>query len=338
MRMTKSRRNGFTVLSAAAILLIASMQPGSGQDVRRLVFQGGTGGNNFEILWNWLTARLEQDPAWKATIDIVPSDGIAGLDALNAGRADFTLVKAPATVGLAYRGIGLFDRPYQTLRAFGLLPVVDWLTLIVRPGIQAADIGELLRQNQPLRVATGRDSPRDVVTFLFEQILRFHGSSVADLERRKGAVLRLEPGASLQAALDGKVDAVFQEAQSVPLWDQLFAKGWTAVSIDAPALAHLQREYGFGRTVMPAEFHRSTRTVQTVEFSNVLLCVRADTPEDVVAWVTRTMLDHKGEMEDIFRKRAGRRPWLAVPVDRAFFESPAVIPHHPGALRAFKQK
>jgi TRAP-type uncharacterized transport system substrate-binding protein len=327
------------MLIAALLALSGARHASFAQESRPLVFQGGLNGNNFEMLWKWLTTRLEKDPAWAGRIRLVPSDGIGGLDALAAGKADFTLVKAPATVAMAYRGIGrgLFDKRYENIRSFGLLPVPDWLTFAVRPGITARSVSELLRLDTPLRIATGRDAGRDVVTFILQEILGVHGSSFKAIEERNGAIVRLDPGASLQAGLDGRVDAVFQEASSIPQWDKLFAAGWTVVVIDAPALAHLERQFGFGRTTIPPAWHKGRDPIDTVNFSNVLLCVRAETPEQAVALVTRTVLDGRKEIEEMFRVTGGgRRAWLRPPIEDAFFATKTPVPHHPGALRAFK--
>ncbi|MBI4481304.1 MAG: hypothetical protein HY652_00300 [Acidobacteria bacterium] len=235
MKLAFSKRGSSNV----AFLLVMALAPAPGlaavQEKGRLVFQGGSRGNNFEIIWAWLTEHLKKDSGWEGILEVIPSDGVGGLDALAAGKADFTLVKAPATARMAYEGKGLFNAPHRALRSFGLLPVPDWLTFAVRPDIQADTVEELLRQKRPLRIATGRDSPRDVVTFLLGEILGFHGTTFEELERAGGRILRLDPGDSIQAGIDGKVDVIFQEAQSMALWDGLFAKGWKVLSLNDAA-------------------------------------------------------------------------------------------------------
>ena len=306
---------------------------GGPQEEVHLTFQGGYGGNNFETIWGWLTGHLKEDSTWDVSIEVIPSDGIGGLEALRSGRADFTLVKAPPTTQMAYKGIGLFDTPDPQLRSFGLLPVTDWLTLAVGPDIEVDTVKELVNEKQSLRIATGRDSPRDVVTFLLGEILRFYGVDLQELEAWGSQILRMDPGTSLQAGINGEVDVVFQEASSIPLWGKLFEKGWKVLSFDDAVLDHLHNEYGFARSSVPPAWYQSDQPAQTIAFSNVVLCVREDVPEEIVNWVTRTFWENKQELEAIYRDR--KSSWLDYPIDPEYFASETLLPHHSGAVKVF---
>jgi TRAP-type uncharacterized transport system substrate-binding protein len=145
------------------------------------------------------------------------------------------------------------------------------------------------------------------------------------------------PGECLAHIAEGRADAVVQEAIMTPWWRDLMRDGdMRLLSLEEPVLAKLKQAYGWNRFDLPGNYYEGyADPVRTLEFSDFLVFVRADMPEDVAHLITWCLL----ETSELFTRQFSHVPPERRSVDLPL--SPAKmarssVPLHPGAERYYR--
>jgi TRAP transporter TAXI family solute receptor len=257
------------------------------------------------------------------------------------GVLDAAFTTPSVTAAMAMSGVGMYDRAYAGLRGIAAYPHDDFLLFAVDAvtGIESFD--DLAAREEPLRVVTGRgsdDGEHDVVTFAAEEVLRRHGSSYAEIERRGGSVLYGQsPFIGAKLMLEGKADALFQEAQSAPFWREL-ADGREVRFLPVPeeTLTALETAYGFRRAEIPSGHNsRVDDAVPTIDFTGWLLFCRDDLPDETAHALARAVDETRPKIEAA--EPSVRSP-LTLPIDPERLFRETVIPLHDGAAAYAREK
>ena len=122
-----------------------------------------------------------------------------------------------------------------------------------------------------------------------------------------------------------------------PWWSEVVKqRELMALSAEEQALESLQRQYGFGRNSLPAGYWPSLEApINTLDFSDFVVLVRDDMPEDVAHLLAWCLVETRETLERQYRHLPPERSPLSYPLVPAAMARPP-IPLHPGARRYFE--
>lgn len=219
----------------------------------------------------------------------------AAMEKVAAGNALLGAVNPLALLTVATRGVPPF-RSALPLKAVAMFPSPDAMVFALRPGLDVGSLEEVARSRLPLRVSL-RGVPDHGIHWVIDHVLATAGLTLADLRAWGGETL-YEPGTPdrsgrLEALVEGRVDAVFDEAAE----DWLGAAvegGCTILSLGEPAVERLE-SWGYRRSVLEAgAFPGLPGDVLTVDFSHWPLYVRTDASAELVRAIC-AIIDEKRE-------------------------------------------
>jgi len=243
------------------------------------------------------------------------------------GGIEMAVINPSALLTQAYRGVGLY-RAKLPLRIVAVWPTHDQFVFAIHPRTGIRSLAELKAKRYPLQVSVKED-PTHSTRVLTDQVLGFHGFSLADIAAWGGRIhvsgspsdpRRLEP---LRA---GALDAIFDEA--LVIWfDEALARGLAPIELEPQAFAHIAT-LGWRRVVLPQGFYpHLTHDHACIDYSGWPLYANASLPDQVAYDVCAA-----------FAARAAEIPWenSYTGLAQLWRESPATpmdVPLHPGAER-----
>jgi hypothetical protein len=255
------------------------------------------------------------------------------------GEADLCIATPAGLLPLALIGEGAFGgTPMPRLRALGVLPQNDRMVFAVDQRFGIRTFAELRQRKPPLRIATSPANGFNLIGFAARAILEAHGISESTLQSWGGEfVYAPRPEQSLIAMRDGMVDAVLQEAIMTPNWrDMMEARRPNVIPMEESALTELERAIGLRTNELPAGFLPVQPTATAaLDFSDFVVIVRDDMPEDVAFLITWCLVETRATIERQYRHLPPERSPLTYPL-----EPPAMaqtsLPLHPGAERYYR--
>jgi TRAP-type uncharacterized transport system substrate-binding protein len=196
---------------------------------------------------------------------------------------------------------------------------------------------EIRERKVPLRIATATNDGVNHIGLAAHALLDASGVSPSRLAEWGGGFAPGDWYQQAQASLrNGAANAILQEAIMTPPWQTLAnERDLVFISVEDPALDRLEREWGWPRGSLPAGYFRGLdQPLQTLDFSDFLVFVRADLPDDLAYVLARLMVETRGDIEARYRHIPPERSPLSYPIDpRRMATTP--IPLHPGAARYY---
>jgi TRAP-type uncharacterized transport system substrate-binding protein len=308
-----------------------------------LQFIGDWGQANFHRICSWLCQEVcdRTEPGSRVAIWNSVHGGSDAMVSVFAGEADLCLATPAGMLRSAIAGTGMFaDRPLPALRALGVLPQNDRMVFAIAPELGIGTFAELRARRAPLRIATSPDNGFNMIGYAAREIMEAHGISEAVLQSWGGEfVYAPRPEQSLYRMRDGDVDAVLQEAIMTPNWrTAMEARSAVIVPFEDAALAHLERTTGLRANPLPADYlpgqHAATAAL---DFSDFVLVVRDDMPEDVAHLITWCLVETRGTLERYYRHLPPERSPLSYPVIPELMTA-TPLPLHPGAERYYRSQ
>lgn len=306
----------------------------------RMVGDWGTA--NFHTLLGWLAAHLRwrSEPLSKFTIQ-TGSAYRDGVELVGMGEADLAIT-TPIHIGTrwALEGKHFYaGRAYPYLRTLGHFPQDDRLTLAVRADLGVRSFGDIRRLKPKLHIA---QTPRDMdnlCSYAIDLIWRAHDIEPTDIEAWGGARFEHEnPRACLRAALEGRVNAVFNEAIMVSQWSELVGKHpMVFIPIEPDAMKRLVDDYGLRPAVLERGRLRNEEDIPCLDWSNWGTVVRADMPDDLAYRITSVMVEERAEFEARFRHMPVEFSPLTYPIDPHRMPHGVDLPLHPGAQAYYRE-
>ena len=262
------------------------------------------------------------------------SSTVEGIHAVVKGEAAMAMINPASSLGLAFRGKGIFTAP-QPVRAIGVIPSYDNYVFAVKREHGLASFEDIGRKRVPLRL--GLRGHRDHwLHAMLGDIAAASGFAVGDIERWGGqlryeGLLPFPDGPKFQALARGEIDAIFDEASNVWI-DKALACGMTILPLEEATIARLEA-MGYHRgTIRKAAYPGLPGDVATLDFSGWPIFVRADAPDDLVTRLARALDARKHAI-----------PWQGegpLPVARMALEAPdtpQLVPLHPAAERVWRE-
>jgi uncharacterized protein len=303
---------------------------------------GDWGTANFHTITGWIAAHLRWRSARSSTFVVHTGSAYReGVEAVGRGDADLAIT-TPCHVGVrwALEGRHFYGgRAFPNLRALGHLPQDDRLTLAVRADLGVRTFADIRERRPALRIATPWRDVNNLCSYASNLVWRAHGIDPDDIPRWGGAYWEHEsPRACLKAAIDGDVDAVFNEAVMVSQWSE-WVRGTPValVPVEPDAMRTLQDTYGLRPAVIEAGRLNNDRDVPCLDWSNWAIVVRDDMPEDLAYRITAVMVEERAEFEARFRHMPVHQSPLTYPIDPKRMPHDVGVPLHPGARRYYEE-
>jgi uncharacterized protein len=303
-----------------------------------LTFIGDWGGANLHKICCWLTEEFcrRAGPKTRTAIWSMADDDPVAL--VQNGVADLCLM-TPTMLGPSrVTGEGLYvGRAAPNLRALATIPQNDCMLFAVAPQFGISSYDDLRKKRPPLRIATSpKTSP---IGYVGRLLLEAHGIDEAQLNAWGVTFVEDDhPFDSLDRVIKGEADAVLHEAVMTPGWVRV-VEGGKGIPLPAEetALIKLQREHGFGRNPLPAGYWNTlTETLEALDFSDFVILVRDDMPDDVAHLLTWCAVEARTELERQFMSLPVNRSPITYPLDPKKMAQ-TTIPLHPGATRYYQE-
>src|SRR5690606_38424616 len=161
-----------------------------------------------------------------------------------------------------------------------------------------------------LRIATARNDGTNFIGYVSRLFMAAHGIDEVTLQSWGGGYAEDDnPRLSLQRMEDGEVDGVLQEAIMTPWWSGLAESGRAIpLAAEADALDTLKRDYGFPRNDLPAGYWKTLDdALPALDFSDFLVLVRDDLPEEVAHALTYCLVETRAAIERQYRHLPSHR-------------------------------
>jgi TRAP-type uncharacterized transport system substrate-binding protein len=259
---------------------------------------------------------------------------------VSEGALEFGITTPAVTAKMAMEGTGVYDRPYPGLRAIASYPHIDFVVFMVDAATGITSLRQLVDEQRPLRVVTGRksgDGQQDILTFTVEEVLRRYGASYERIEEWGGEVIYGGPThIGGYRMLEGAADALFQEAQTARVWHEIAdSRDVRVLGVAEDVIEGMRRDFGFARAAMPAGHYRGVvEETATVDFSGWLLFCREDVPDEWAYAFARACDETKEQVEAYPEVRRS----LRTPIDPGYLFTETVIPLHDGAAAYARER
>jgi TRAP-type uncharacterized transport system substrate-binding protein len=312
-----------------------------------LNFVGDWGQANFHRICSWLTQEFcdRAGPRSRVAIWNMRGGGIEGLQQVFDGEAQLCIATPAALIPAALTGEGLFASigPMPSLRTIGVLPQRDRMMLAVHPKFGINSFADLHRLKPALRIATSIDDGTNFIGYVAMRLLEAHGISKDVLESWGGSfVLTTRPEQAIENMRTGNADAVLQEAIMTPWWRELMEEQQLVpIPVEADAIARLANQHGFHPASIRAGFWSSGASANKEEilalnFSDFLVIVRDDLPDDIAHLLTWCMVEKRAIIEGQYKHLDPERSPLTYPLDPFAMARPS-IPLHPAAEKYYRE-
>lgn len=305
-----------------------------------LNFQGDWGHANLHRICGWISSVMT--PLCGDGTRIATWTGKWGADAPKVvanGLVDMAMSVPAAWVAAAPEGRGIYGgEKVNGICALGTMPQTDWVLLAVDRKHDVRTFDDIRRKRPPLRIATGPDDGDHTVGYGVQRVMEAAGIDRKTLELWGGAYLEEDrPDGVIGLLGEGGADSVFFEAVMTPFWRQAAQeRDFVYIPIEQHVLDTVEREFGLSQSVMPAgRLKGMDEPVATLDFSDFLMIVRDDMPEDVAYMITWIICETAEILE---------RQYRHLPVEHSPVTYPLVpekiartaLPLHPGALRYYQ--
>lgn len=307
----------------------------------QLAFQGDWGQGTLHAICGWLGQGVLDHTAKGSRFAIWSGHGfLDNLRAVDQRDVDVALVTPAASVRMAQRGLGPFaSQPATQLRAIATLPQWDHLALAISADFHVHTFEDLRTVRPPLRIATGPNDDINTVGFAVRRIMDASGIDEDVFASWGGQYLTAErPGHAVGLLADGTANAVFHEAVFADYWQRAVDQVRPVfIPLERAALRSMERDFGWPAGSLPAGFFPTLdEAVTTLDFSDFVIVVRADLPDDIAHLLAWWACERRELLEQRYRHIPANRSPLTYPLDPTRMgETP--IPLHNGALRYFHE-
>ena len=254
------------------------------------------------------------------------------------GEADLGIVTPAGLMKKALTGEAPFPCPMSSLRALAVLPQNDRLVLAIDPKHQIQTFEDLRRKKQALNIATSVNDGTNFIGYVANQFMEAHGITNETLNSWGGSYITDQrPDQSLDRVKSGEADAVLQEAIMTPWWRELIeGNKVTPLAAEQLPLETLSKKLGMRTNTLPAGYWKNVeQELPALDFSDFVLVVREDMPEEVARLLTWCVVETREKLEAQYRHIPPAQSPLSYPLNpEVMTRTP--FPLHAGAQAYYK--
>ncbi|KAF4336949.1 hypothetical protein FBEOM_9173 [Fusarium beomiforme] len=312
-----------------------------------LHFIGDWGMANFHRICSWLAQQFCDRTGARSQVAIwnLRDGGLEAITNVFSGSVHLSIATPVQLMTTALTGQGIFGPcgPMPSLRSLGVLPQNDRMVFAISPKYNIHSFKELRQQKPALRIATSHNDGTNFIGYVASELMKAHLIDESELESWGGKyITATRPEQAMALVMDGKADALLQEAIMTPWWESIIEeKGFIPLPAEATALARFhENNPGAAKTdaaPLPAGFWPSlTKPLPCLDFSDFVVLVRDDLPEDVAHLLTWCLVETRASMEGQYRHLPPEKSPLTYPlVPHKIAQSPVLL--HPGAKRYYRE-
>lgn len=306
-----------------------------------LQFRGDWGQMNLHRVCCWLSMEFA-DRAGSDTRTAI-WNGRGGADSVVAvarGEVDVGVTTPDHFAPMALTGAGPYGgETYPYLRAIGKAPQDDRLVLAIKAEFGIRSFADLREKKPALKIATSPDDGLNLIGFSVQRIMEAAGISRGEFESWGGEYLEFErPHGCFDAMNDGSADGIFHEAIMTTQWQGIANDNdMSFIPLEEDILDSVEKDFGFQRAELKAGYFRGlTETIPVLDFSDFLLVVREDMPEDIAHLLTWCLCETRESIERTYAHIPPERSPLTYPLVPAKMARPS-LPLHAGAERYYRE-
>lgn len=248
------------------------------------------------------------------------------------GALEMAFVNPSAMLTQAYRGVGLFDKPLP-VRIVANYPSWDRFVIAFKKSLGFRSLADVKKARYPLQVSL-REDPTHSTLVLVEQLFRFYGMTIADIESWGGQIHRCGPPGDkrrLDALRAGTLDAVFDEG--IRTWLHVaFENGYVPIELEAEAFAQMGA-LGWRRVLItPKHYPTLERDHPCIDFSGWPIYSSASLPEQTAYNVCAAIAARE---EEVPWEKENYSGVTQVVTETA--STPMDVPLHPGSERWLRE-
>ena len=265
-----------------------------------------------------------------------------GEQLLQHGQAELGLFNARGLAAMAMRGRGFYKEPFPSLRAIAAFPHYDWLIFAVDQSFGVKNFADLKKKKAPIKLTTGFLDGDNVVGFLAMETLKRHGIKPEELKSWGGELLLTTISDTWNLLKEGTANAICQEGAFEKARRDLFAsRPMFYLPAEPRVLQDLKDEFGWGSITVPANYYANQpEPLVAPDFSDWLLCARADLDDNLAYQIARIVVENGSETANKEMSGSGRvvftRPQPPIDPKKAVDTTP--VPLHPGAERLYRER
>ncbi|HET9043170.1 MAG TPA: TAXI family TRAP transporter solute-binding subunit [Burkholderiales bacterium] len=306
----------FAVVLAAASLAVAQ------EKVTISIATGPTGGVYYPLGGGIANVLSKYVPGYAANAEST-AGSVANIQLMNQRKSDIALSMADAAWD-GFKGQGKFQGGNVPLRAL-MVAYPNRMHVVTVEGTGINKFADLKGK----RVSTG--APNSATELMAARVLEAMGLSADDFKRE-----RLDPGKSVDAIKDKKLDAFFWVG-GIPtssVTDLGASPGMKLKLVDhADAVDGMNKKYGplyVRDTIAPKSYPGQEQPNQVATVWNIIIA-RADMPDQVAYNIVKTIFEKRDDLILVHKE--------AQNFDLKHQSAAAAsIPYHPGAAKYFGEK
>ncbi|SCV46967.1 uncharacterized protein FFB14_09505 [Fusarium fujikuroi] len=312
-----------------------------------LHFTGDWGMANFHRICSWLSQQFCDRAGPKSQVAVwnLRDGGMEAITDVFSGRVHLCIATPAQLTTTALTGQGIFQPhgPMPSLRSLGVLPQNDRMVFAISPKHNIHSFSELREKKPALRIATSTNDGTNFIGYIASEMMKAHLIDEAELNSWGGQyITATRPEQAMALVMSGEADALLQEAIMTPWWESVIEKNkFVPLPAETSALARFH-ENNPGSTrpntdPLPAGFWPSlTEPLPCLDFSDFVVLVRDDLPEDVAHLLTWCLVETRAGIESQYHHLPPEKSPLTYPlVPRKIAQSP--VPLHRGAQRYYRE-
>jgi hypothetical protein len=267
--------------------------------------------------------------------------GMSLFEKFEKGEVDVGWINPAAPLTMAARGSGPFDHPIP-VATVATFPSWDRLVFAISKNIGIESLAEVKEKQYPLKVsvfarkdALGQMYKDWATIFAIEEVLKFYGFSLKDIEKWGGSVQVVHAPRDkrrLEAIDRQTIDAVFDEG--IQAWGSAaLAKGMKFIDLDEGAIERM-KQFGFRRgLVRKSSILGLDQDVVSLDFSGWPMFVHPDMSE-TLAYEVCASIEARRESIPVDQEE----PLDIGQLCRDSEACPLDVPLHPGAVRFYRER
>lgn len=304
---------------------------------------------NFPRIAAWMLNTVnDQYPDGEFSGEILFTGSGYGIELKNIERklAQVAITTPSATAYMSYKGIGTFPTANPNVRGLFRIGQRDPITFAVPQDWGVSSVEELIKRKIPMKIATGHQDGDDTTGFLFEEVMKAYGVSLADIRSWGGSIEHFAwAGPALDGMLAGKADAIFHEATVIknPLWKPVNDKRPMRVLSIRQDVIDAMGKFGFrkyDRIITKGSYPGVIDDVVTIDYSDWIIVGDASIPDDLAYKIVKGAAEKAGAFNrqdpSISNEASGELGNLRL--DPKLMWKNIGVPLHPGAERYYKEK
>jgi len=311
------------VKTAAFAAVLAAASVAVAQDkVTISIATGPTGGVYYPLGGGIANVLSKYVPGYAANAEST-AGSVANIQLMNQKKSDIALSMADAAWD-GYKGQGKFQGGNVPLRAL-MVAYPNRMHVVTVEGTGINKFADLKGK----RVSTG--APNSATELMAARVLEAMGLSADDFKRE-----RLDPGKSVDAIKDKKLDAFFWVG-GIPtssVTDLGASPGMKLKLVDhADAVDGMNKKYGplyVRDTIVPKSYPGQEQPNQVATVWNIIIA-RADMPDQVAYNIVKTIFEKRDDLILVHKEAQN----FDLKNQSA---AAASIPYHPGAAKYFAEK